>query len=284
MVMKIVIPNYIREVRLSEKQIARYWEFLPNGLVKSKNKVLPNKFLNVEGIKNRIKNNGKISPEDLLDKYEAKTFTKKNKEGIIHHRTFVVYKGTNNRVIANYQTVGTPNIRVINGQAIYSGEIQSFEKETVMLTIKKSYIPYIQNIKPFNKEDYPLRIRLYLYDTVKNSYDNAKADVEGHRWDLINRAYPYMKAFADLLVDGLKDKSIQIPKVLIDDDRLHLTEDGGCVFCPIENSDNRRLVFILGKDDEKFSKEIEEIEKDRLWLIKNNKFYNGINKTTTNTI
>lgn len=275
MIVKIVIPNYLREVKLSEKQIARYWEFLPNGQVKSKNKVLPNKFLSTEGAINRIKNNGKVNPDDLLNKYEAKAFKKKNKEGVIHYKTYVVYKGTDNRVIANYQTVGTPNIRVINGQSIYSGEIQSFEKETIMLAIKKSYIPYIQNIRPFNLEDYPLRIRLYLYDSVKNMYDRAKADVEGTRWDLINRGYPYMKAFADLLVDGLTDKSIQIPKVLIDDDRLHLTEDGGCVFCPIENSDNRRLVFIIGKDDENFSKEIEEIEKDRLWLIKNNKFYNG---------
>ncbi len=271
----ITIPQYIRKVKMSEKQLPIYYEY-KNGLIKAKNKDLPDKYLTEEGKKNRILNEGKISEKDLKTDYVLRT--EKN------NRIFLCYsklaKDKNNKlgyelVLANPLKVGTPRMIVINAQSIFSGNLREHEKEAVMLRIKKSFVPFIQNLKPI--DFYPVRIRMYLYDTVKNMFDKTKDDSKsGMRWDVINRSWMYSKSFGDLLVEGLSDKSIKVGKILQDDERLFVTEDGSCVFMPIDNPENRRLVFIVCKDDENFAKVIEPYEKEHQWLIKNNKFYKEI--------
>ncbi len=269
MIVKVVIPQYVRKVKMSDKQNPIYYEY-KDGYIKAKNKPLPDKYLTEQGKQNRILNEGKIDLKDLLPTYTLVLGTNK--------REFLYNIQTRLKVVANPLKVGTPRMKVINAQDIFSGKIQSFEKESIMLKIKKTFVPYIQNLPAFKPEDYPLRIRLYVYDTVKNEFDRSLMEDAGTRWDMINRSYMYSKAFGDLLVEGLVDKSIKTTKVLVDDDRLHVTEDGGGVFCPIDNPNNRKLVFVIGKDDEHFAKEIEPIEQDRLWLLKTNKFYKHLYK------
>lgn len=263
---RIVIPQYIRRVKMSEKQIPIYWKF-DGKHIKAKNKDLPNKYFTKEGLEAKILNNGVIKKEYLKKEYTfLHTLGKKTE-------TFLIYNSNNQKVLANPLKVGTPRIKMINAQDIFSGKIQSFEKEAIMYKIKQHFAPFIQNMSALEVSMYPVRIRLYLYDTVKNYHDRSLQDDSGTRWDIINRSYMYMKAFGDLLVEGLKDKSINVPKILIDDERLFLTEDGGCVFMPIDKHENRKLVFVIGKDDEKFNESIKDLENEHVWLIKNNRFY-----------
>lgn len=267
--MVIVIPQYLRKVKLSEKQLPIYYEY-KDGYIKAKNKVLPDKYLTEEGKKNRILNEGKLKITDLKSDY---ALYRDNKD-----RIFLVTSTTNIRIIANPIKVGTPRYVVINGQSIYSGMLKEHARGTIMDAIKASFAPYLQNTPKIT--EYPVRIRCYLYDTVKNEFDNSKdLESEGIRWDIGNRMYPYMKAFADILTMGGKFKGVTIDKILEDDDRLHLVEDGGSVFMPIEKSENRKLVFIVGKIGEDFNKAIEPYEKEQLWLIKNSKYYGDKNNS-----
>ena len=264
---RIVIPQYIRRVKMSEKQIPVYWEF-DGKHIKAKNKHLPDKYFTKEGLEAKILNNGIIKQQYLKDSYKLQNFHTTSK----NNRTYLV-NSKGDKILANPLKVGTPRIKMINAQDIFSGKIQSFEKEAIMYKIKQHFAPFIQNMSALDVSMYPVRIRLYLYDTVKNYHDRSLQDDSGTRWDIINRSYMYMKAFGDLLVEGLKDKSINVPKILIDDERLFLTEDGGCVFMPIDKHENRKLVFVIGKDDEKFNESIKDLENEHIWLIKNNRFY-----------
>lgn len=264
---RIVIPQYIRRVKMSEKQIPVYWEF-DGKFIKAKNKHLPNRYFTKEGLEAKILNNGIIKKEYLKEGYKIKSF--RIKPNVFKH---YLVNGSDAKILANPLKVGTPRIKMINAQDIFSGKIQSFEKEAIMYKIKQHFAPFIQNMSALDVSIYPVRIRLYLYDTVKNYHDRSLQDDSGTRWDIINRSYMYMKAFGDLLVEGLKDKSINVPKILIDDERLFLTEDGGCVFMPIDKHENRKLVFVIGKDDEKFNESIKDLENEHVWLIKNNRFY-----------
>lgn len=270
---RIVIPQYIRRVKMSEKQIPMYWEY-KDGVIKSGNKKLPDSFYSKEGLENIILDNGKVRPGYLKPIYSIYYFKNgKPSKPIEGARRFLCGTVNHERILANPKKVGTPRIKMINAQDIFSGKIQSFEKEAIMYKIKQHFAPFIQNMSALDVSMYPVRIRLYLYDTVKNYHDRSLQDDSGTRWDIINRSYMYMKAFGDLLVEGLKDKSINVPKILIDDERLFLTEDGGCVFMPIDKHENRKLVFVIGKDDEKFNESIKDLENEHVWLIKNNRFY-----------
>lgn len=88
---------------------------------------------------------------------------------------------------------------------------------------------------------YPLYIHLEIHDTVRNVYDRSKKG-EGIRWDVGNRAYPYIKTLVDFLVDGYKD----IEPIIIDDDRLHVMGEG-YTFHPIEEGEECKLVFKIYK-------------------------------------
>ena len=264
---RIVIPQYIRRVKMSEKQIPVYWKF-DGKHIKAKNKHLPNKYFTKEGLEALVLNNGIVKQEYLKEGYKIKSFRIK-----INHFKHYLVNGSDVKILANPFKVGTPRIKMINAQDIFSGKIQSFEKEAIMFKIKQHFAPFLQNNRALDVSMYPVRIRLYLYDTVKNYHDRSLQDDSGTRWDIINRSYMYMKAFGDLLVEGLKDKSINVPKILIDDERLFLTEDGGCVFMPIDKHENRKLVFVIGKDDERFNESIKDLENEHVWLIKNNRFY-----------
>lgn len=272
--MVIVIPNYIRKVKLSEKQLPIYYEF-KDGYIKAKNKLIPDRYLSEEGLKNKILNEGKTNAGDLKQGYDLGVFRNNKYIGQFASKDedrYYLINSNNERIISNPRRVGTPRLMVINGQSIYSGALKEHARGTIMDAIKSSFAPYLQNTPKIT--EYPIRIRCYLYDTVKNEFDNSKdLEAEGIRWDIGNRMYPYMKAFADLLTIGGKFKGVTIDKILEDDDRLHLVEDGGCVFMPIEKSENRKLVFVIGKIGEDFNKAIEPYEKEQLWLITNNKYY-----------
>lgn len=140
-------------------------------------------------------------------------------------------------VIANHTKAGKPRMYLIKGQDIYSGNLKEHARGFIMDKIKENYYPFIKNLKPI--DTYPVKIRCEVHDTIKNNYAKDKDDIGG-RWDVDNLVYPYLKAFPDLLVKE---------KILKDDDRLHLPSSIHAEFVPIDNHEDRKLVFIIEKDD-----------------------------------
>jgi len=287
MIVKIEIPNYIRRIKVSEKRIPRYYKY--NGIsIRSKKKDVPRKYIKPERVKNVINNFGVVCPLDLKDTYTIVAVHKTNKKIFIltnleqeyntlkdkHH--FRLYNLQSKEfVLANPRTAKTPNHIMISGQSIYSGKGGEFSRGLMMDKIKESFAPYVSKIPIFNGFQYPLRVKLYIYDTVTNIL-GVQGEEPGQRWDVGNRAYPYGKAFLDLLANGYNYNGLEVEKKIIDDDRLHITEDPqGGVFCPIVNQEDNKLVFVVGTDNEEFlhSHIIKNIEEERIRLLKRNKYY-----------
>lgn len=186
---------------------------------------------------------------------------------------YYVVDSKSKKVPFNAKYANKENQYTINGQDFYSGTVPENIRAQVIDQIKRSFVPFMQNLSPFEADSYPLRVRMYIFDTVKSMYDRSKSE-DGTPWDVGNRAYPYGKAFLDMLVTGYKVSHIDIPPIIIDDNRLYVTEDPqGGIFCPIENSNHRKLIFIIAKDDEHFNDAIKDVETQRLQLLKNSKFY-----------
>lgn len=289
----IEIPQYIRQVKFSEAQRPVYWEW--NGqTIKAKSKKLLQKFINPACADNIVMREGDVIIDDLRPEYalgvyradvlisirypdgridelrHSITWNKAMREATPKH--ILIDATLKEKVIANTTKVGTPRIEIIRGQDFYNNRIQEHARGTVIQAIKRSFVDYCKDIEPVTS--YPVRVKCYLYDTVKNVFDGNLQDVAGGRWDVGNRVYPYAKAFLDLLSTGrIGDEVVMEPK-LFDDDRLHVTEDPqGGVFCPIENEANRKLVFVIAKDDVEFKNVIADIEAERLLLIQNCKHY-----------
>lgn len=246
---RVEIPQHIRKVQLSAKQRPKYFEW--NGdSIKGKNLKVPVKFFNkdqerqhnvlIEHLKNKyfigIVDKGKLTKltrdPNLLPNRVSMMQTK-----IIYRLYLEVDDTIFIPVLTNPKTVNTPRNYLIKGQDIYNGYLREHMRGTVMDAIKECYKPYIENLPVINS--YPVRIECEIHDTIKNYYDKTKEGV-GQRWDIDNYAYCYLKAFPDIMVKLGKLK---------DDDRMHLTQPPSAIFCPIEKHSERKLVFIISKDE-----------------------------------
>lgn len=272
---KIVIPEYIREVQTSKKQRPSYYEWNGTTIKGKKKKLL------LQYLKPQFKDALNILPEHLKEEYCIGVFngtkfigTCKTLQSILtnfinpksNYKFIVVNSITAEKIIANTNQLGKPKFQLIKGQDIFSGNLREHLRGTIFQAIKQSFVPYVKDMPIIT--DYPVRIKMYIYDTVKNYYDNTQKNELGGRWDVGNRAYPYGKAFLDLIVTGTDGTNKVMEPKLIDDDRLHVTEDPqGGVFCPLRNNNDKRrkLVFVIEKDTRK--------------IIKNNKYYNGTYKS-----
>lgn len=238
----IEIPKYIREIEVSKKRREIYWSWTPNGIV-AKNKKLSDKY--VKDTRAVIDNYGKVLPEHLKDDYALVNVKGSIVQGYSLNPEFHLSEGykvlladkkTYQPIVANPNVAGKPNILQIKGQDMYNGKVREHAKGTIMKAIQNSFRPYVKLIPPITF--YPLKITMELYDTVKNIYDRSK-DPLGGRWDVDNRAYPYLKAFPDVLYQE---------GIIKDDDRLHITCPPATEFCPIDNTEDRKLVFIIEQD------------------------------------
>lgn len=169
-----------------------------------------------------------FTPKDKLplkyqnDKYEFRTTNKK---------TVLVLKSTGEKVIANPKVAGTPKNSTINGQKIYNGEVHKSSRNKMMNEIKDSFEPYIKKIPVIT--EYPIKIEVEVHDVV---FESASKQL----WDLDNRTYPYIKAFQDCLKKHNK---------IIDDNILYITRPPAPIFIPIADTEDRKLVFKIYKED-----------------------------------
>lgn len=118
----ITIPEYIYQIKLSEKQRAKYYSKTP-------------------GVQRVTK----------ITKWAEKLIKGVNKEGY--------YIGEDGgRIIANFKKAGTPKMLPINGQLFYSQNGGEFTRAKVVNELHAFYAPYVELIQKFKKENYPLVI------------------------------------------------------------------------------------------------------------------------------
>ena len=203
---KIEIPNYIRHIELSKKRQAKYYE---------KGKVIP-------------------KAKKYFDRalYDYKPYPG------FGTRLFLTDLSTNERIVANPRAVGTPRILTINGQKIYNGEVNKQVRNKVLLEIKESFKPYIEQLTPIVK--FPIKITCEFHDVIRDSGS-------GSLWDLDNRSWPYIKAFQDCLTGDRKKNK----KILGDDNILYITQPPVPKFIPVDREEDRKLVFIIQEETDK---------------------------------
>ena len=195
--LEVVIPKYIREVKLSNSIRPKYLKISFEDFRNNAFKV-PEKY-----IKKEYRECKRFSTSDLKSDFQ---FVFNNKD-----KTVVLYnKLTNSPAILNEKKVGQPNIMRINAQDFYSGFSSPFIRGKIMGDIKLNMLPYLTSLPVITER--PVRVELEIVDTIKNYTDKSK-DGWGMRFDIDNRAYPYMKAFLDLLVTGKRgDVEVMSPK------------------------------------------------------------------------
>lgn len=116
----IIIPEYIYQVKLSEKQRAKYYS----------------------------KTSGPMRVTKIT-KTAERLIKGVNEEGY--------YIGEDGgRIIANFKKAGTPKMLPINGQLFYSQNGGEFTRAKVVNELHAFYAPYVKTIKKFKTQDYPL--------------------------------------------------------------------------------------------------------------------------------
>jgi len=129
-------------------------------------------------------------------------------------------------VVANPRTIGKPKYITINGQALYNARMSPHIRSKIVNAVKDSFTPYLSGIEPIVQ--LPVRISLKLHDTIRQA-----------NWDLDNQ-WLYNKCFQDLIV-----KKGLIP----DDDIKYITAAGAPEFVPVDNEQDRKLVFTISPEE-----------------------------------
>ncbi len=206
----VEIPRYIRQVKLSEARMKKYYE---------KGKKLP-----------------KAKKYADTTKYGWKKFGA---------REFLVDLETEERIVANPRAAGTPRYITINGQKIYNGEASKHIRNKVLSAIKESFAQYINKLDPILLENFPLNINLEVHDIIREPSSNSL-------WDVDNRAWPYVKAFQDCLTGNTDKNGKKRNKQIIPDDNvLFITQPPVPKFVPVDDEEDRKLVFTIVKETDK---------------------------------
>lgn len=210
---ELEIPLYIRKVKLSDSRRPTYYEL-------TKKVKLPNKYAH--------------HPERF--KWKPYRFSK-------DVRVLLMDMKTGQRVIKNSKSVGTPRYKTINGQDIYNQNIVKENRNTMLQAIKSFFVPFVNTMEKIPLEDLPIRIEVEVHYTYLA--DN------GMPWDLDNHFYMYQKGFQDVLT-GHKDKEKRPrSKIIIPDDpTLFVSKPPSPLHIPIQNNEDRKLVFRIYKEND----------------------------------
>lgn len=130
-----------------------------------------------------------------------------------------------NPIIANPRSLGTPRMKKINGQDFYKGTDSPHIRSKVVSEIKSFFTPFVK--KCAKVTEYPVRIELELHDVVGVG-----------NWDLDN-LWIYNKCMQDVLVtEG----------ILPEDNVMYITHAAAPQFFPVDDEEDRKLVFKVYKD------------------------------------
>lgn len=147
---KVEIPEYIREVKVSNARMKKYYEFT------------------------------KKHPK--AEKYKDKSKYDWKKIKGFGERKFLVDLKTGERVIANPKAAGTAKYEVINGQKIYSGMVHPTMRARIFSTLKDFLKPYLLKLP---KIEGPVRIRCEIHDTIQEAKSKSLWDLDNRGWPYI---------------------------------------------------------------------------------------------------
>jgi hypothetical protein len=258
---RIIIPNYIEQVVLSNKVRPKFLHITGRKIDVSKLPVMIRKSLGATKdihdlaelnciIYGRVKNKVVLAfvPEE---KYLAKIDT------ILTRCELILATSDNQVIILNETKQGKQKVQRINAQDIYSGVLHPVNRSKIVTAIKESFVPYLKDIPILT--DYPVLIRLTVFNCPRKASDNSKAtDSTKTKWDLGNHSYLYGKCFLDLLCSGTtgtldrktKTKIKYFEPKLPDDNIFYVTHDPqGGLYVPTETVEERKLVFDIFHDD-----------------------------------
>lgn len=137
-----------------------------------------------------------------------------------------------NPIIANPRTVGTARLKKINGQDFYKGTDSPHIRAKVVQEIKSFLTEFVKGQPRI--EEFPVQIRLELHDVIGSA-----------NWDLDN-LWIYNKCMQDVLVtEG----------ILPEDNIMYVTAAAAPEFFPVEEDEDRKLVFSIYLDDRKIIKQ-----------------------------
>ena len=142
---------------------------------------------------------------------------------------------TNKYVVANPIAAGTPKFQRINGQDLYASNMSVHTRNKMFIELKDFFIEFIKDIKEIKYA--PVKIHLEIHDEIKES---------GSLWDLDNRAYPYKKAFQDTLTGSIGKYESKL-----EDDNILFVTNISTQFVPIDDTEERKLVYLIYKEDDK---------------------------------
>ena len=127
------------------------------------------------------------------------------------------------RVIKNSRSVGTPNVKRINGQYFWTGANPHIRRK-IKREMAEFFLRYMHAIPTVGSTQYPIGVRIDLHDVVNKGSD------------LDNFIYLYRKVLHDVLTAN--DMSHRA--IIIDDSKEYI-QDIPTRFHPIEDHDARKL-------------------------------------------
>lgn len=184
---EVTIPQYITHVQLAKARKAKYFK------------------------------KGTATAKKRAAKYKHKMYTW-NKQGWL-------VSPSGERVVANSKSAGTPRFLKINGQQLYSGNMNAMVRSKVVNEIKDFMATYVKDLEPMKV---PIRVESDLY-----------APLAAKNWDLDNQ-WIYHKCFLDALVNA---------GVIPDDNVMFVTQAPAFRFFPVEHKEDRAIVYRLIEED-----------------------------------
>ena len=184
---EIHIPKYITHVQLSKARKAKYYK---RGTAVAKNRPA---------------------------KYKTKAY-KFNAAGYL-------CSPSGERVVANSKSVGTPRYLKINGQQLYSGNMNAMIRSKVVNEIKSFFHQFVKDLPPMKV---PVRLESDLY-----------APLAAKNWDLDNQ-WIYHKCFLDALVNA---------GVLPDDNVMFVTQAPAFRYFPVDSDEERAITYRIIPED-----------------------------------
>lgn len=183
-----------------------------------------------------------------------KKYQKGLDEGTIHwmfikeRKGIVLVDAGGDPIIKNPRTAGTPSYKVIKGNDLHTLTMRDYERSKIVKAIKDQMIPEVEKLEPFPAIYFPIRLICEIHHPIDDPL------VKSQNWDIDNHALWYCKVFPDVLsgCPYTKGKAGELEylskRIIPDDHRKYITQPPVPIFIPIENIEERKLVFKIYSD------------------------------------
>lgn len=227
LICEIVMPDFPRQVKLSDARRAKYFKpgdklslkYLQKELLPKPVDNLGNISLTIEEFadgkyRNTAKDNkGNWHFLNIDFEWKEHKLTKKKVERRLYDLIKKEY------VVKNPLVAGTARWEIINGQSMYNGTYHPHTRDKIMKVIHDYMLTFLQGVTQIST--FPLIIEGYMFDKGR-SCEISK----GKGWDVGNRQFPYNKAFEDML---------QHAGIIHQDDFEHIIGPPRLIFINLDN-------------------------------------------------